>query len=234
MRVYIAGPIAGYADANRRAFTAAAERLAAAGHDVVNPHDVTPHDHGELSCPERGYFPGENDRAHTSSCCFMRTDLAAMLTCDAIYLLVGWEHSRGARDEFAAAMSAGLDPVHEVADPNVWAPNAVMLRDLQGDVAEWVRHNFGNDNELATVGGLVEECGEVMRAAVKRSQGIRGTREEWDAELRKESADVLIKLCDVAAFYGFDLSEAVATRWGQVRQRDWRANPQGHGIGGAS
>lgn len=106
------------------------------------------------------------------------------------------------------------------------------IRDLQADVTEWVLRNFGNSNELATVGGLIEEAGEVMRAAVKRSQGIRGTRAEWDAALRKESADVFVKLCDVAQFYGFDLSDAIAERWAQVRQRDWKANPRGHGIGG--
>lgn len=106
------------------------------------------------------------------------------------------------------------------------------IRELQDQVNTWVEHNFGHDNELATVGGLAEEVGEVMRAAVKRSQGIRGTREEWDAELRKECADVLIKLCDVASFYGFDLAAATAARWGKVRQRDWKANPTGHGIEG--
>lgn len=105
------------------------------------------------------------------------------------------------------------------------------LRGLQADVSAWVEHNFGHDNELATVGGLGEEVGEVLRAAVKRSQNIRGTRAEWDAELRKECADVLIKLCDVASFYGFDLADAVAARWAKVRQRDWKADPQGHGIG---
>jgi len=98
-------------------------------------------------------------------------------------------------------------------------------------IATWVLHNFGNDNEFATVGGLVEEVGEVMRAAVKRSQGIRGTREEWDAELRKEAADVFIKLCDVAQFYKFDLASAIEDRWSEVSRRDWLANPQGHGIG---
>jgi NTP pyrophosphatase (non-canonical NTP hydrolase) len=108
------------------------------------------------------------------------------------------------------------------------------IRALQGEVNAWVEHNFGHDNELATVGGLAEEVGEVMRAAVKRSQGIRGTREEWDAELRKESADVFIKLCDVASFYGFDLADAVVERWTKVSARDWRANPQGHGIDGAA
>lgn len=102
----------------------------------------------------------------------------------------------------------------------------------QAAVNAWVEHNFGRGNELATVGGLAEEVGEVMRAAVKRSQGIRGTREEWDAELRKECADVFIKLCDVAGFYGFALDEAIEDRWLVVRARDWKADPQGHGIGG--
>lgn len=102
----------------------------------------------------------------------------------------------------------------------------------QGVVNAWVEHNFGHGNELAAVGGLAEEVGEVMRAAVKRSQGIRGTREGWDAELRKECADVFIKLCDVAGFYGFDLDQAIKDRWKVVGARDWKADPQGHGIGG--
>lgn len=105
------------------------------------------------------------------------------------------------------------------------------IRDVQGEVNAWVERNFGHDNEMATVVGLVEEVGELSRAVVKRSQGIRGTREEWDVELRKEAADVFIKLCDVASFYGFDLHDAVAERWTVVSARDWKANPQGHGIG---
>jgi NTP pyrophosphatase (non-canonical NTP hydrolase) len=108
------------------------------------------------------------------------------------------------------------------------------IRDLQAQVTTWVEHNFGHNNELATVGGLAEEVGEVMRAAVKRSQGIRGTRAEWDAELEKECADVFIKLCDVAGFYGFDLADAITARWQVVGARDWHANPQGHGIRGAA
>lgn len=111
---------------------------------------------------------------------------------------------------------------------------SVDVQHLQDEVNVWVKHNFGHGNELATVGGLAEEVGEVMRAAVKRSQGIRGTRAEWDAELRKECADVLIKLCDVASFYGFDLAAAVAERWTVVSARDWKVNPQGHGIGDAA
>ena len=226
MKVYIAGPIAGHHDLNRQAFADAAAYFRGRGDEVVDPHEVAPHHH-DGPCPERGYFPGHHESGHTSSCCFMRTDMAAMLTCDAIYLLRGWEHSRGARDEFNAAAAAGLRIIFEGYGRD-------SLTTLQDDVQQWVVRNFGTDNELATVVGLVEEVGEMCRAVVKRSQGIRGSEEEWTAELRKESADVLIKLCDIAQFNGFSLAEAVAERWGKVRQRDWRADPQGHGIGGES
>lgn len=106
-----------------------------------------------------------------------------------------------------------------------------QIEDLQDEITTWVEYNFGNDNELATVAGLGEEIGELMRAAVKRSQGIRGTRAEWDAELRKEAGDVFIKLCDVASFYGFDLSRAITERWETIKQRDWRKDKIQHGIG---
>lgn len=221
-RVYIAGPIAGKPDGNRAAFRQAAKRIARRHWQPVNPLEVEPHPHEGQPCPERGYAPGEHDSGHTSSCCFMRADMTVMLTCDAIYLLEGWEHSRGARDEFVAACAAGLDVLFE-AQENV-------IERTQDEVAEWVARNFGNENELATFGGMVEEAGEVLRAAVKRSQGIRGTRAEWDAEVRKEVADVFVKLCDIAQYEGFSLAEAIAERWADVRQRDWVNDKQGHGI----
>ena len=108
------------------------------------------------------------------------------------------------------------------------------VREVQAEVAAWVAHNFGNSNELATYGGMIEEAGEVMQAAVKRSQGIRGTHEEWTAKIRKECADVFVKLCDIAQYEGFDLADAIEERWSDVRRRDWKADPIGHGIGGAA
>ena len=43
----------------------------------------------------------------------MDADLAAVRSCDAIYLLKGWESSRGAKKELAEAMAHGLKVMQE-------------------------------------------------------------------------------------------------------------------------
>jgi hypothetical protein len=101
----------------------------------------------------------------------MRTDMQAMLTCDIIYLLRGWIASAGATAEFLAAKAAGLEVLTEPVGP-------VHIRLLQEEIGGWQDRNFQRSEEVAYL-GLAEEVGEIMRAVVKREQGIRGTREEW-------------------------------------------------------
>lgn len=108
-KVYVAGPIAGYPNGNIEAFRAAKTRLEAEGYEVINPHEVPPVEHpGEL-CPP-GPPGGENAEGKTlhNAPCYMRNDLIAMLSCDAIYLLTGFHKSSGSASELAAAKSAGL------------------------------------------------------------------------------------------------------------------------------
>ncbi|MCB9377051.1 MAG: DUF550 domain-containing protein [Microthrixaceae bacterium] len=115
-RVYVAGPIAGKPNGNYLAFSTAAEWLKERGYLVINPHDVKPLDH-EGDCPPgpQGGEEGDGQVRHNAPC-YMRTDLAAMLTCDAIYLLDGWELSSGARTEFEAARAAGLTVMYQRGD----------------------------------------------------------------------------------------------------------------------
>lgn len=96
MRVYIAGPISGRPNGNRPLFAEVAEFLAGQGYTPVNPHDVDPHAHAG-DCPAG--LPGGEGSEHTAPC-YMRTDLAALLTCDAMWLLPGWHRSEGARLEY--------------------------------------------------------------------------------------------------------------------------------------
>lgn len=72
--------------------------------------------------------------------------------------------------------------------------------------------------------------GEAQRAVLKRYQEIRGTRDEWTTELHKELADVFIKLFEIAYREGVQLFDLFAKRWEEVRDRDFRANPTGHGL----
>lgn len=124
----------------------------------------------------------------------------------------------------------------------------ISITCLQSAVARWLARNFPDRNPLTVVAGTTEEIGELCelidpvlakdlarhvarlsRAAVKLDQGIRGTREEWLAEIGKELGDVMVKMCDVADWYEIDLEAAIADRWNTIRARDWQADRQGHG-----
>ena len=115
MRVYCSGPMTGKPDLNRPAFDAAEKRLTAQGHFVINPHRIselfgTAKElkksfvalYGETPFGGSGYSP-KLARA------VMDADLAAVRSCDAIYLLRGWENSRGAKKELAEAIKYGLE-----------------------------------------------------------------------------------------------------------------------------
>lgn len=91
-RIYISGPMTGMPELNFPAFHAEAARLTALGYDVVNPAELNPD-------PEMGWH----------EC--MRNDLAALLTCDALALMDGWQKSAGAHLEMHVAHRVGMEIV---------------------------------------------------------------------------------------------------------------------------
>jgi len=97
MTIYLSGPMTGLPDHNYPAFRAAAERLRAQGTKVISPHELP------ANCP------GCSDEAMPHSWAnHMRADLAALLTCDVIMLLPGWEQSRGAQLEKTVAEAVNM------------------------------------------------------------------------------------------------------------------------------
>ena len=88
MRLYVIGPVTGKPDLNREVFEDAKERLRDAGYDVLIPHDVVP-----------------PDASHEQA---MRLSIKAMLGCDGVVVLSGWEGSKGAKLEHDVAISCGL------------------------------------------------------------------------------------------------------------------------------
>ena len=118
MRIYLSGPITNMPDLNRPAFDAAEKRLTSYGHFIINPHDLTPifGTAEEIAKSfEELYDPAYFESAVRPSLarCVMSADLAAVRSCDAIYLLRGWETSRGAKKELAEALAHGLQVMQE-------------------------------------------------------------------------------------------------------------------------
>jgi hypothetical protein len=99
-RIYISGPMTGIPDFNHPAFFAEAKRLRALGYDVINPAEVNP------------------DTNKTWHEC-LRADMKALLICDTIALLDGWQHSSGAHLEMHVAHRVGINIViaKEITEP---------------------------------------------------------------------------------------------------------------------
>ena len=111
MRIYISGPMTGMPNHNRAAFEAAARRLREQGHFVINPHDLTPifGTADEITGSFAALYAGDDAFGGSLAQCVMDADLAAVRSCDRIYLLKGWENSRGAKKELAEAIKCGLE-----------------------------------------------------------------------------------------------------------------------------
>jgi len=91
-KVYIAGPMTGIDELNFPLFNAEAARLRALGWEVTNPAEVQP-----------------DQTAQWIDC--MLDDIPALMSCDVVALLPGWETSKGARIEHCVALNHGMEVV---------------------------------------------------------------------------------------------------------------------------
>ena len=98
-KVYISGAITHHdIDERRAAFAAAASRIRNAGYTPVNPF-------------ENGLSQSADWRKH------MRVDIGLLIQCDRIYMLRGWELSKGAKLELDVASSSGIQVLFETHAP---------------------------------------------------------------------------------------------------------------------
>jgi Domain of unknown function (DUF4406) len=91
-RVYVAGPVTGIPDLNFPAFNATAAELRALGFHVENPAE---------NVPERESWLG-----------YMRMSLVQIAHSDWMFMLPGWERSKGASIEHRLASDLGLRIVY--------------------------------------------------------------------------------------------------------------------------
>jgi hypothetical protein len=109
-RCYIAGPMRGRDDFNRAAFLAAAERLTREGWQAITPFDLNAPDGSD----EVAQLTNDGPSLQRL---FAQRDLDCVLSLrpengDMIYLLPGWQESRGASAEAAVAKWVGV-PIQE-------------------------------------------------------------------------------------------------------------------------
>ena len=105
----------------------------------------------------------------------------------------------------------------------------LSMRDTQAEIFEWSVRNFGNPVEIkyniSSFLGMVEEVGEIAHAILKHAQGIRGTREQHEADVIDGIADLIVFTLDFAARNGIDAERALTDVWAKVKQRNWTTAP---------
>lgn len=93
LKIYLAGPMTGLPQYNYPAFNVAAALLRKMSFTVINPAELA-------------IDPDAPWHEH------MRRDIAALVQCDAICMLPGWENSTGARLEHQIAKTLGFTIIY--------------------------------------------------------------------------------------------------------------------------
>lgn len=88
-KCYVAGPMTGYPELNYPLFHSVSQRLRKMGFEVVSPAELNP-----ITTPYREA---------------MINDILALVTCDHIVMLDGWEKSKGATLEHHIATVLGIE-----------------------------------------------------------------------------------------------------------------------------
>jgi hypothetical protein len=111
---YIAGPMRGYPDFNFPAFDAAKRALGARGYQVISPADMDrmdPQIRVADALPQHVYA-----KRDTSALIALAEDNDTFGLKNGIYMLRGWERSKGARAEHALAEWLGLEIVYQISE----------------------------------------------------------------------------------------------------------------------
>lgn len=106
MRVYISGKMSGVIGHNYAAFDLAQSQLESLGFEAVNPAEIGRH-----------YGIDEQTEADIDTVkTLLLMDLEALAYCDAVYLLPGWEESRGVEIEMLFARYFGIYVCESISD----------------------------------------------------------------------------------------------------------------------
>jgi Domain of unknown function (DUF4406) len=116
--VYIAGPMSGYKNFNFDSFFAAEKYLKSLGFDEIgNPARWDHETYGEkVNQSETGSLAEASENAGFDLRKTLNKDLSFLCTnATHIFMLKGWENSKGARAEHATANALGLDVIYQTS-----------------------------------------------------------------------------------------------------------------------
>ena len=102
-KIYIAGPMTGLPNGNFEVFYAKETQLRSGGWNVINPARMD---------VETGIDPNAMGEYEYEDCA--RRDIAVLVDCDAIYMLAGFQFSKGACWERALAKHLGIKRYYEI------------------------------------------------------------------------------------------------------------------------
>ena len=98
----------------------------------------------------------------------------------------------------------------------------IELDRIQEEIGAWSKKNFGHEGKTHhPLLGVAEEVGELCHAHLKQEQGIRGTKEEHEADAIDAIGDIAIYLMDYCNRRGFSFNDIVWQTWSKVKERDW-------------
>ena len=97
----------------------------------------------------------------------------------------------------------------------------MTIQEAQNQIDRWIRSTgVRYFDELTNMAILTEEVGEVARIMARRYGEQSFKRNEEDADLADELADVLFVICCIANQTGIDLTDAIKKNIDKKTQRD--------------
>lgn len=140
-KIYISGPMTGYEDFNRPAFRRAEDTLRAAlDATFINPARLDEQAGPDWEWPD-----------------FMRNSLKGMLDACTIYMLNGWENSKGAKIELALAKELGMPVMYQ---PMPALDYGQMLKDGL-IILDTETTGLGDDDEIVEI-AIINQDGDVL------------------------------------------------------------------------
>jgi hypothetical protein len=115
--IYIAGPMRGFKDFNFPSFDRQAKVLLIQGWEVINPAEMD-RENGEPPSDPMEYNPLVNYEDREFMRKVLKRDIMEICeNCTAIYMMSGWEKSKGATAEWSVAKALGLSIYYEAPLP---------------------------------------------------------------------------------------------------------------------